>query len=68
MPRRASKNREPGARPARLTPWNLLSFGLGGLPYHLGVNALKHLSYPVFNVLLGVNPWLIGSLHMLIRL
>lgn len=46
----------------------LLAFGVGGLPYNLGVEAVKQLAKPVYNILLGVNPVWIGSVLMIARI
>lgn len=52
----------------RLGRRELYSFALGGLPLNLGVESLKQLAYPVYNIILGVNPVWIGFILMLSRL
>lgn len=46
----------------------LLAFSVGGLPLNLGVESLKQLAYPVYNIVLGVSPVWIGLVLMLSRL
>lgn len=59
----------PAAAPAgRLRVRDLAAFGVGGVPYNLGVESLKNLANPIFNIVLGVNPAVIGTMHMLARL
>jgi GPH family glycoside/pentoside/hexuronide:cation symporter len=52
----------------RLGRKELLSFAVGGLPLNLGVESLKQLAYPVYNILLGVSPAWIGLILMGARL
>jgi glycoside/pentoside/hexuronide:cation symporter, GPH family len=52
----------------RLARKELLAFSIGGLPLNLGVESLKQLAYPVYNIILGVNPAWIGLVLMLSRL
>lgn len=52
----------------RLGRKELFAFALGGLPLNLGVESLKQLAYPVYNIVLGVNPAWIGFILMLSRL
>jgi len=52
----------------RLPKKELLGFAVGGLPLNLGVESLKQLSYPVYNIILGVNPAWIGFVLMAARL
>jgi GPH family glycoside/pentoside/hexuronide:cation symporter len=52
----------------RLGRKELLSFAVGGLPLNLGVESLKQLAYPVYNILLGVSPAWIGLILMIARL
>lgn len=55
-------------RSDRLPNTELLGFAVGGLPLNLGVESLKQLAYPVYNILLGVNPVAIGFILMAARL
>lgn len=41
---------------------------MGGLPYNLGVDGIKRLAQPIFNIMLGVNPALIGTILMCARI
>jgi len=52
----------------RLDNKELIGFAVGGLPLNLGVESLKQLSYPVYNIILGVNPAAIGMILMATRL
>jgi len=61
----ADHQRPPGDR---LDNKELLGFAVGGLPLNLGVESLKQLSYPVYNIILGVNPAMIGIILMATRL
>ncbi|WP_294099922.1 MFS transporter [Sphingomonas sp.] len=61
----ADKDRKPGDR---LGNKELLGFAVGGLPLNLGVESLKQLAYPVYNIILGVNPAAIGLILMIARL
>ncbi|EIP99212.1 Na+/melibiose symporter-like transporter [Opitutaceae bacterium TAV1] len=47
---------------------DLAAFGAGGVPYSLGIESLKNLANPIFNIVLGVNPAVIGAMHMIARL
>jgi GPH family glycoside/pentoside/hexuronide:cation symporter len=58
----------PDPKSDRLGRKELLSFAVGGLPLNLGVESLKQLAYPVYNILLGVSPALIGLVLMGARL
>ncbi len=57
--------RSPGDR---LTPKELLGFGVGGVAYNLGVDAIKNLANPVYNIVLGLNPGWIGAIMMIARI
>jgi Na+/melibiose symporter and related transporters len=57
----------PAAPHDRLRVHQLAAFGVGGVPYNLGVESLKNLANPIFNIVLGVNPAVIGTMHMLAR-
>lgn len=59
---------EDAKRSDRLPNKELLGFAVGGLPLNLGVESLKQLAYPVYNILLGVNPVAIGFILMAARL
>lgn len=52
----------------RVKPGELIGFGLGGLPYNLGVDAVKQLANPIYNIVLGVNPALVGVILMATRI
>ncbi|HEY9247616.1 MAG TPA: MFS transporter [Rariglobus sp.] len=56
------------ANPDRLGYRELLGYGVGGLPYNLGVDAIKNLANPVYNLLLGLNPVWIGVVMMTARI
>ena len=58
----------PGRPRDRLGNKELLGFSIGGLPLNLGVESLKQLAYPVYNIILGVNPAAIGIILMTARL
>lgn len=62
---RADRDRKPGDR---LGNRELVGFAVGGLPLNLGVESLKQLAYPVYNIILGVNPAAIGLILMIARL
>ncbi len=59
---------DPDPKQDRLGRKELLSFAVGGLPLNLGVESLKQLAYPVYNILLGVSPAWIGLILMIARL
>lgn len=60
---------QPASRQGdRLGNRELLGFAVGGLPLNLGVESLKQLAYPVYNIVLGVNPAAIGLILMIARL
>lgn len=61
------ENRDSGSVGGKLTLRELLGVAAGAAPYQLGFDALKHLANPVFNIVLGVNPVLLGVLHMVAR-
>lgn len=52
----------------RLARPELLGFASGGLSLNLGVESLKQLAYPVYNILLGVSPGWIGTILLVTRL
>lgn len=52
----------------RLSYRELLGFGVGGVSYNLGVDAIKNLANPVYNLLLGLNPMWIGVVMMTARI
>lgn len=52
----------------RLTLRELVGFGVGGVSYNLGVDAIKNLANPFYNVLLGINPAWIGMVMMIARI
>lgn len=52
----------------RLSFGRLLGFGAGGVAYNIGVDAIKNLANPVYNIILGLNPAWIGSVMMLARI
>lgn len=45
-----------------------LGFAVGGLHYNHGVDGIKQLAQPIFNIMLGVNPALIGTILMSARI
>lgn len=56
------------AKQDRLSYRELLGFGAGGISYNLGVDAIKNLANPVYNLLLGLNPAWIGAVMMIARI
>jgi glycoside/pentoside/hexuronide:cation symporter, GPH family len=48
------------AEDARLTRREKLAWGIGGLPEAFFVLAVQQLIYPIYNIMLGLNPTLIG--------
>jgi GPH family glycoside/pentoside/hexuronide:cation symporter len=56
------------AREERLTLRQHLAYASGGLLDNFGVGGLKNLANPVFNVVMGVNPALVGALVAISRL
>lgn len=54
--------------PDRVRLPQLLAFAVGGLPFDLGANAVKQLAYPIYNIVLGVNPALLGAMLMIARI
>lgn len=63
-------SRTSAAKPGtgKLTCKELLGFGVGGVAYNLGVDAIKNLANPVYNLLLGLNPAWIGTVMMIARI
>ncbi|AKC83892.1 sodium:melibiose symporter [Verrucomicrobia bacterium IMCC26134] len=46
----------------------MIGCAMGGIPMNIGIEGVKSLAGPIYNVLLGVNPALIGSMLMIARL
>lgn len=64
----AENARGPVKQKERLSWRELGAFGVGGIAYNLGTDALKQLAAPIYNIVLGLNPAWIGIVLMIGRL